>query len=105
MLFRLGAKAQSVNQFQRIAQGIAAAELVFYLAEDFTDFILDGIGSFCSLLEALQIGEQFLIHEFDQVFSSQRLIVVEATVLLLWRGPSGPAVLALYDVGIFLVLK
>ena len=53
----LGPEAQLVHQFQRIAQGIAALELGFDLAEYFPDLVFDGVGTGGALLETLEVGE------------------------------------------------
>ena len=52
MLLLLRAEAQLVDQLERIAQAVAAAELVFDLAEDLADLVLDRVRAFGALLEA-----------------------------------------------------
>ena len=44
VLFLLRAEAELVDQFQRIAQRIAAVEPVFDLAENLADLVFDGVG-------------------------------------------------------------
>lgn len=91
MLLLLRAEAQAVHQLQRVAQTVAAGELVADLAEDLADFVFDGVGVGGAFLESLQIGEQFIVDEQDQIVAGERAVVVEAAVGLLRRGPARPA--------------
>jgi hypothetical protein len=43
VLLGLGAEAQLVDMVDDLAQVVAALDLVFDLAEDFADFVLDGV--------------------------------------------------------------
>jgi hypothetical protein len=77
VLLILRAEAQAIHQFERVAQRIAATELIFDLAEDFADLVLDRVGAFGARPEAFQVGKQFLVNVFDEVVASQRLVVIE----------------------------
>ncbi|OQC55722.1 MAG: hypothetical protein BWX52_01983 [Bacteroidetes bacterium ADurb.Bin013] len=56
---------QLINVLDDFAQVIAAGNLVFDLAEDFADFVFDGIRPAGLLLETVQIRKEFLIDEID----------------------------------------
>jgi hypothetical protein len=102
VLLLLRAEAQTVDQFQRVAQRIAAAEFVFDLAEDLADLVFDSVGAFGARPETFEVGKQLVIDIFDEVVAGQRLVVVESTVFFLWRCPNRPAVLGVDDRLIFL---
>ena len=70
-------KLRLIDQFQRIAQRIAAAELVFDLAENFADLVFDCVGAFGAGPEAFQIGKQLVVDIFDEIVAGQRLVVIE----------------------------
>ncbi len=67
VLFLLRAEAQAIDQLQRVAQRIAAAELVFDLAEDFADLVFDRVGAFGARSEAFQVRKQIAINKLDQI--------------------------------------
>ena len=73
MLFRLRVEAKLIDQFQRVAQRIARAELVFDLGEDFADLVFDRVGAFGAGAEAFQVGKQFVIDVLDEVVAGQAL--------------------------------
>jgi len=77
VLFLLGAEAQPVHQFERVAQRIAALELIFDLPEDFPDFIFDRVGAGRALLEAFEIRKQLVIDVGDEIIAGQRSVVVK----------------------------
>ena len=62
------------------AKCVAALQLVAYLIEDFADLVLDGVGTFCLLLESSQIRKELQVDVFFQVVASECLIVVERAV-------------------------
>jgi hypothetical protein len=101
VLFLLRAEAELIDQFQRVAKRIARPKLVFDLGEDFADLVFDRVRALSAGAEALQIGKQLLVDILDKVVAGQRLVVIERTVLLLWRGPNRPAVLRIDDRLIF----
>jgi hypothetical protein len=53
VLFGLRAEAQLVNVVDDFAEVVAALNLVFDFAEDFTDFVFDGVGAAGLLLETV----------------------------------------------------
>ena len=73
----LRSEAKLIGEFERIAQAVAAAELVFYLREDLSDLVLDRVGAFGSLLETLQVRKKILVDKLDQIVSGKRGIMVE----------------------------
>jgi len=77
VLFLLRAEAQPVHQLQRVAQGIAALELVFDLPKNLTDFVFDGVRAGGALFEALQVGKQLAVHMVDQIIAGQRRVMIE----------------------------
>src|SRR5882762_7127623 len=63
VFFRLRAEAQFVDMIDDFAQVVAGLDLVFDFAEDFADFVFDGVGAAGALLETLEIGEEFAVDE------------------------------------------
>ena len=45
VLFLLRAEAEAVDQLEGVAEAVAGVELVFDLAEDFADLVLDRVGA------------------------------------------------------------
>jgi hypothetical protein len=105
VLFRLAAKAELVDQFERVAQRIAALELVLDLAENLADFVFDRVGPLGALAEAAQIGKQLAVDIVDEVRPGQRVVMVESAFLGLRRGPFRPAVRGIDDEGVGLALE
>ncbi len=93
VLFLLRLEAQLVDQFQGVAQRIAALEAVSNLAEDFADLVFDGVRAAGPLPEPLQIRKKLPVHVVDQVVAGQRVVMVERTVGLLRGRPFRPSVL------------
>ena len=52
MLLRLGPEAQTINDLHDLPQVVATLNLIFDLAEDLTDLVLDGVGTSSTALEA-----------------------------------------------------
>jgi hypothetical protein len=75
-----------------LAQVVAALNLIFYLAENLTDFVFDGVRPAGLLLKTVQIGKELAVDEVAQVIAGLRFIVVNLAVLALGRGPFLPAV-------------
>ena len=67
VLLGLRAESQLVDVVDDLAQVVAALDLVFDLAEDFADFVFDGVGPGGLLLEAVQVGEELLVDEVAEV--------------------------------------
>ncbi len=88
-----------------LAQVVAAGDLVLDLAEDFPHLVFDGVRSGGLLLEAVQVGEEFLVHEVAEVVAGLRPVVVDLAVLSPGRGPLFPAVGLVEDVGVLLALQ
>jgi len=59
VLFGLRAEAQFVDMVDDLAQVVAALDFVFDFAEDFADFVFDGVGAAGLLLEAVEVGKSF----------------------------------------------
>jgi hypothetical protein len=54
VLILLRAEARPINQFERIAQGIAALEPVYDLGKNFSDFVFDRMGPVARCLKPLR---------------------------------------------------
>ena len=63
MFLGLRAEAELVNVVDDVAQVVAALDLVFDFAEDFANFVFDSVRATGLLLEALQIGKEFVVDE------------------------------------------
>ncbi|MNN67108.1 hypothetical protein D3C81_1827260 [compost metagenome] len=100
MFLHLGAKTQLVDGVNDIAQGVATADLVFNLAEDFANLVLDGIRPARPLLEPFQIGEQFFIDKFHQIVTGHGHVVVNLAIGIFGGGPARPAIARQQDRGI-----
>jgi len=74
-----------------LAQVVAALDLVFDLAEDFADLVLDGVRPAGLLLEAVQIGKELQIDELGEVAAGKSDIVIELAVFALRCTPAFPA--------------
>ncbi len=105
MLLFLGAELKLIHQFEGVAQGVAALELAFDLAENLTDLVLDGVRGGGPLLESSEVGEELVVDVGDEVVAGQGVVVVEAAILLPWGGPFGPAMGPVDDVGVVLAEK
>ena len=60
-----------------LAHVAAALDLVFDLAEDLPDLVLDGVRPAGLLLEAVQVGKELAVDEIAQVVAGRRLVVVD----------------------------
>ena len=69
VLLGLRAKAQRIDMVDDFAQVVAAGNLVFDLAENFTDFVFERVRAAGFLLEALQVREERAVDEFAQVIA------------------------------------
>jgi hypothetical protein len=78
MLLSLRVEAEGFDQLHDFAQVVAGLELVFELAEDLTDLVLDGVGAVRPLFETLQLGEELLVNEVAEVISDEGAVVVKA---------------------------
>ena len=101
MLFRLRAEAQPVNGLDDLPQVVAAVDLVLGLAENFSDFVFDGVWSGGPLLEAFEIGAELEIDEVAKVVADESGVVVKLAILALVRSPARPAVGLVEDVAVF----
>ncbi len=63
VFFGLRAETQFVDVIDDFAEVVAALDLVFDFAEDFADFVFDSVRATGLLLEALQIGKEFVVDE------------------------------------------
>jgi hypothetical protein len=105
VLLGLAAKAQLVDQFQRVAKRIAALEPVFDFAENLADLVFDRVRALGAALEAAQVGEQLSIDVGDEVWPCQRIVMIESAILSFRRGPFRPAMRRVDDEGIGLPFK
>ncbi len=97
MLVGLRTELEFVHAFDYLAQVVAALNTVFYLAEDFADFVFDGVGAGGFLLEAVQIREQLAVDEIKQVGAGHCIVVIELAIRGARRGPYGPAIFFVED--------
>jgi hypothetical protein len=89
VLLVLGAEAQTIHQFERVAQRLPTLKAVLYLAKDFADLVFDRVGTFGTRPEALQVRKQFTIDVVNEVnIAGQRFVVIESPVALLWPTPT-----------------
>ena len=102
VLLGLRAEAQLVDVVDDLAEVVARLDLVFDLAEDLADLVLDGVRPGRLLLEAVQVGEELAVDEVAQVVAGQGLVVVDLAVFVLGGGPGFPAVGLVEDEGVFL---
>src|SRR6266446_10186725 len=95
VLLLLRAEAQLIDVLDDLAQVVTALNLVFDLAENLTNFVFDSVRAARSLLEAVQVGKEFLIDEVPEVVASHRRVVIELAVGSLGSRPAFPAILFL----------
>jgi hypothetical protein len=105
VLFGLRAEAQLVDVVDDFAQVVAALNLVFNLAEDFANFVLDGVGTGGALLEAVEVGEELGVDEIAEVVASDGFVVVELSGLVFGRRPGFPAIGFFEKEGVFLSVE
>ncbi|QDU20659.1 hypothetical protein ETAA1_26160 [Urbifossiella limnaea] len=105
VLLGLRPEPQLVDVVDDVAEVVPALDLVFDLAEDLADLVLDGVRPARLLLEVVQVREQLLVHEVPQVVAAERLVVVDLPALVLRRGPTLPAVRLVEDEGVLLALQ
>jgi hypothetical protein len=74
VLLGLGAEAQFVDVVDDLAQVVAALNLVLDLAEDFSNFVFDGVWAGGLLLEGMQVGEELPIYEVAEVVAVSALL-------------------------------
>lgn len=92
MLFGLTAEAQGVDDVDDVAQDVATLDFIAQLAEDFADFVFDGIGVVGGVLEFGEVREKVLVYEVAEIVAVARSVVVELAVGSFWRRPGGPAI-------------
>ena len=88
-----------------LAEVVAALNLVFDLAENLADLVLDGVRPAGLLLEAVQIGKELDVDEIAEIIARHHLVVVDLAVLSFRCGPCLPAIGLVEDVGVFLPLQ
>jgi hypothetical protein len=79
MLFRMGAKFQLINALNHVSQVVATLNLVFDLAEDFADFILNRVRPFGFGLKLLQIGKKLMVNKILQIVAAAGRMMVYLT--------------------------
>ena len=101
----LRAEPQFVDVIDDLAQIVAALNLVFDLAEDLADLVLDGVRPAGLLLKAVQIGEELALTKSRRSSPVMRFVVVDLAVLAFGRGPAFPAVGLVENEGVFLPVQ
>lgn len=97
VLLGLGAEAQTIDHIDDFAQVVAAADFVAQFAEDLADLVFDRVRPAGALLEALQVGEQALVHEVAQVVAGEGGVMIQLAAGVLRCRPAVPAVALLED--------
>ncbi len=92
VFFGLRAEAELVGVVDDFAEVVAALNLVFDFAEDFADFVFDGVGAAGPLLETMKVRKKFGAYEVAQVVAGFCFVVVYLAALAFRRGPFVPAV-------------
>ena len=87
----IGPEIKLVDQFKHFAKRISAAKFIDDFRKDLPDFILDACRACCALTKLRKIGEQFGVHEPDQIVTRSCLVAVEAAVSFLRCSPCRPA--------------
>jgi hypothetical protein len=106
VLLGLGGKAEFVDVVDDLAEVVAALDAVLYLAEDFADFVFDGIRLVARLgLKTVEAGKKLLVNEVEKVIAAGRVVVVNLAVFAFRRSPRFPAVGLVEDVGAALALQ
>lgn len=105
MFFSLRAEAQLIDMLDDLAEVVAAGDFVLDLAEDFTDFVFDGVRSRGPLPEAVEVGEQLSTDEVTEIVAGRGFIQVDLAVFALRRGPFFPAVGLVKNEGVLLPLQ
>lgn len=105
MLLGLRTEAQLIDVVDDLAQVVPAGDLVLDLPEDLADLVLDGVGAARLLLEAVQVGEEFLVDELGQVVARKGDVMVKLAVLVLGRGPAIPSVGLIQDIAVLPALE
>src|SRR5579883_2516820 len=100
-----GREAQPIDEFERIAQIVAALEPVPDLAKNLPDLVFDGIRVGRALLKTFEIRAEIVVDAGDEIIARQRFAVVEGTISLLRRGPARPAMRLVDDEGVGLAHK
>jgi len=116
VLFGLRAEAQLVNVVDDLAEVVAALDLVFDFAEDFADFVFDGVRAAGLLLEAVEVGEELGVDEVAEVIAGLCFVVVYGWVFRganreigvpgdFGRGPFVPAVGLVEEEGVLFAVE
>ncbi|MGB3710480.1 MAG: hypothetical protein WA985_02200 [Erythrobacter sp.] len=105
MLGLAAAKIERIDHIDHIAQRIARTEAVGELGEYLPDLIFQRIGFAGIGLKRLEIGKQLAVDEIDQVLAGPGGVKVRLAILILWRGPAGPATFGIKDRLVFAPLQ
>jgi len=92
VLFLLRPVVQTIDEFQGVAEGVAAAELILDLAEKRPDLVFDGVGVTGPVREPLEVEKEIGIHERDEVVARHRGVVIHGAIRCLRNRPARPAV-------------
>ena len=85
------AELEAVGEVDDFAEGVAALDAEGQLVEDFTNFVLNGVGGCSASFERLQVRPEAVLDELVQVVAGQRRRVVQHAILLR-GGPCAPTV-------------
>jgi hypothetical protein len=100
VLLGLRTEAEGIHVIDDLAEIVAALNFVFYLTEDFTDFVFDGVWAAGFLFEAMEVRKELLVDEIAQVIAGHGLVVIDLAIFCFGRGPAFPAELFVEDVAV-----
>jgi len=74
-------------------------------AEDFAEFVFDGVGAGSALLEGVQVGEEVGVGEVAEVVSGYCFVVIDLACSAFGGGPGAPAVGLVEEEGVGLAME
>jgi hypothetical protein len=105
VLLLLRAEAQLIDMVDDLAQVVAALDLVFDLAKDLADLVLDGVRPAGLLLETMQVWKELEIDELGEIRACLGNVVIKLSILTLGCGPVFPPVRFIEDEAVALPLQ
>lgn len=100
VLFYVGAEAQLVDSIDDFPQVVAALDAVFELAENFTNFVFDGIGAFGLGFEFFEVGKKLDVDKIGKVVAGEGAVVIQFAVFIFWCRPGSPLKFRTDDVSV-----
>lgn len=97
VLFSCSLKVELIDLIENLSEIIPALYPVFELAENFSDFVFDGIRTLGTVLKFLKVREKLMIDKIPKIISGKSDIVVDFSSLIFRHRPVLPAILGVYD--------